>query len=84
MTMVVGIGKTVDVFATPDIVVVNATNVNVRSEANTSSKTYGKVKKGTMLNRSEERADGWSCIDYAGKNAYIKSEYLTCIPVTPH
>lgn len=66
-----------DVFAAPDIVVVNATNVNVRSQANTTSKSYGKVSKGTMLNRSEERADGWSCIDYAGKKAYVKSEFLT-------
>lgn len=77
MTAVIEMGDALDVFAAPDIVVVNATNVNVRSEANTSSKTYGKVTKGTMLNRSEERADGWSCIDYAGKSAYIKSEFLT-------
>lgn len=66
-----------DVFAASDVVVVNATNVNVRSQANTTSKSYGKVSKGTMLKRSEERPDGWSCIDYAGKKAYIKSEFLT-------
>ena len=77
MAAIIEMFGAVDVFAAPDIVVVNATNVNVRSQPNTTSKSYGKVSTGTMLNRSEERADGWSCIDYAGKSAYIKSEFLT-------
>ena len=77
LSAAIGAISTVEVMAAPDVVVVNATDVNVRSQANTTSKSYGKVSKGTMLNRSEERADGWSCIDYAGKKAYIKSEFLT-------
>lgn len=90
LTVVLGILGAEEVFAAPDIVVVNATNVNVRSQANTTSKSYGKVSKGTVLDRSEERSDGWSCIDYAGKKAYIKSEFLipysmnlASIPATP-
>ena len=59
-----------------DTVVVNATNVNVRSEPNTKSKSYGKVSKGNTLERTEERSDGWSCIKYGDKTAYIKSEFL--------
>lgn len=60
-----------------DVVMVNATNVNVRSQPNTSSKIYGKVSKGTALLRTEDRADGWSCIDYAGTRAYIRSDLIT-------
>ena len=59
-----------------DTVVVNATNVNVRSQPNTKSKSYGKVSKGTTLLRTEERADGWSCVDYSGTSAYIKTDLL--------
>ncbi|MBR4573361.1 MAG: hypothetical protein IKO16_00470 [Lachnospiraceae bacterium] len=77
ISVAIGAVNTVEVKAAPDIVMVNATDVNVRSQATTTSKSYGKVSKGTMLNRNEERADGWSCIDYAGKKAYIKSEFLT-------
>ncbi len=66
--------STIPVFA--DTVVVNATNVNVRSQPNTKSESYGKVTKGTMLQRTDERSDGWSCIEYAGKTAYIKSDLL--------
>ena len=59
-----------------DTVVVNAANVNVRSQPNTKSESYGKVSKGTELQRTEERSDGWSCVEYAGKTAYIKSDLL--------
>ena len=67
--------STLPVFA-KDTVVVNATNVNVRSQPNTKSESYGKVTKGTKLQRTEERSDGWSCVEYAGKTAYIKSDLL--------
>ena len=60
-----------------DTVVVNATNVNVRSQPNTKSKSYGKVSKGTTLQRTENRADGWSCVDYGGTSAYIKTSLLS-------
>lgn len=59
-----------------DYVVVKGTNVNVRSEPNTKSKSYGKINKGTTLFRSEARADGWSQVLYNNVPAYIKTEFL--------
>ena len=60
-----------------EVVVVNSKSVNVRSQPSTKSQSYGKVQQGTFLARYEARPDGWSCIDYAGVPAYIKSEFLT-------
>lgn len=60
-----------------DIVVVNTANVNVRSLPDANSTSYGKLQVGTFLKRYEIRVDGWSCIDYAGVRAYIKTEFLT-------
>ena len=60
-----------------DVVVVNAKSVNVRSQPTTKSQAYGKVTEGTFLKRYEARLDGWSCIDYAGVPAYVKTEFLT-------
>lgn len=65
----------IPVFAA-DTVVVNGTNVNVRSQPNTKSKSLGKVSKGTTLQRVEERTDGWSSIEYNGTTAYIRSDLL--------
>ena len=59
-----------------DMVVVNATDVNVRSEPNTKSKSYGKANKGDVFARAEARADGWSQIAYFGVMGYIKTEFL--------
>ena len=59
-----------------DMVIVNATNVNVRSEPNIKSKSYGKANKGDVFARSEARADGWSQIAYFGSIGYIKTEFL--------
>ena len=78
INMAYSIQSAVPVFA--DTVVVNATNVNVRSEPNTKCKSYGKVSKGNTFERSEKRTDGWSCIQYGKTKAYIKSDFLT--PVT--
>ena len=78
INMAYSIQSALPVFA--DTVVVNATNVNVRSEPNTKCKSYGKVSKGNTFERSEKRTDGWSCIQYGKTKAYIKSDFLT--PVT--
>ena len=59
-----------------DFVVVNATNVNVRTQPSTSSKSLGKAAFGTILQRTEERADGWSAVVYGTKNAFVKTEFL--------
>ena len=64
-------------YAAADYVIVNATNVNVRSDASIKSKSLGKVSTGECLLRYEERTDGWSYISYKDKNAYIKTEFLT-------
>ena len=65
----------VPVFA-KDTVVVNANNVNVRSQPNTKSTSYGKLTKGTTIVRTEERSDGWSSVEYSGKTGYVKSSLL--------
>ena len=51
-------------YAAADYVIVNATNVNVRSDASIKSKSLGKVSTGECLLRYEERTDGWSYISY--------------------
>lgn len=66
-----------------DVVIVNASDVNVRALPNTSSDKLGKVQAGTCLNRSEIRDDGWSCIDYIGQVGYIKTEFLTAYGALP-
>lgn len=60
-----------------DVVIVNTSDVNVRSNPSTNGKKLGKLQYGTYLNRYETRSDGWSYIDYNGKDAYVKSEFLT-------
>lgn len=73
---IIGVTTSETVYA-QDIVVTNGTNINVRSQPSTSSKSLGKLNNGVYLVRYEDRADGWSCIDYCGKQAYIKSTFLT-------
>lgn len=62
---------------------VNGSNVNVRAEPNTKSKSLGKVNTGTELGLYEERSDGWSCVNYDGSTAYIKSDFLSDEKVLP-
>ncbi len=63
--------------ANKEIVIVNAPNVNVRSQPSTTGTSYGKLAQNTFLVRYEMRPDGWSCIDYAGVPAYVMTQYLT-------
>lgn len=83
LSMIVSLGWDINIVIpvyAADAVVVNATNVNVRSQPNTKSKSYGKVSKGTVFTRLEARSDGWSSIDYAGTTAYIKTDLLAPTP----
>jgi len=50
--------------------------VNVRSSDSENADKLGKVEAGTTLTRYEAKENGWSRIDYDGKEAYIKSEFL--------
>ena len=54
-----------------------STEVNVRAEADTSSKKVGTIKKGTKLTRTGILSNGWSRVEYKGKDRYIASSYLT-------
>jgi len=54
----------------------NADNVNIRASASTDADILGKTSTGDTYTRYEEMENGWSKIDYNGKEAYIKSDYL--------
>ena len=65
--------------AEPEVVVtkVKATDVvNIRSSDSETADKLGKAAVGDEFALLEERANGWSMVDYNGKNAFIKSEYL--------
>ena len=51
-------------------------NVNIRASASTDAESIGKTKTGDVYTRYENMENGWSKIDYNGKEAYIKSEFL--------
>lgn len=56
---------------------VKATDVvNIRSSDSETADKLGKAAVGDEFTLLEERANGWSMIDYNGTNAFIKSEYL--------
>ncbi len=56
---------------------VKATDVvNIRSSDSETADKLGKAAIGDEFTLLEERANGWSMVDYGGKNAFIKSEYL--------
>lgn len=52
-------------------------NVNVRKEPKEDAEIYEQIAGGTQITRTGKTADDWSAVDYNGKTAYIKSEYLT-------
>lgn len=56
---------------------VRATDVvNVRASDSEQAERIGKVAAGDVLTRLEARANGWSKVEYDGKEGYIKSEFL--------
>ena len=52
------------------------TTVNVRKSDSEISEKVGKVSGGTKVEVLEQKVNGWSKVIAAGKEGYIKSEYL--------
>lgn len=50
--------------------------VNVRASDSEQAERIGKVQTGDVLKLLESRANGWSKVEYEGKEAYIKTEFL--------
>ena len=50
--------------------------VNVRSSDSVEADKLGKTSKGQVFELLEERLNGWSKINFEGKEGFIKSEYL--------
>lgn len=53
------------------------TKVNIRQDANETATLLGTAEAGTAFTRTATTEDGWSCVDYNGTPAYIKSDYLS-------
>lgn len=61
----------------PVIQYVRATTVvNVRTSDSETADKLGKLQTGDTYRLYENRLNGWSKIDYNGKEAYVKTEYL--------
>ena len=56
--------------------VTTTTTVNVRSSDSEQADKLGKVSGGTKLQALEQRPNGWTKVDYEGKEGYIKTEFL--------
>lgn len=50
--------------------------VNVRKSDSTTADKLGKVAEGEKIKVLEQKANGWSKVEYDGQEGYIKSEYL--------
>ena len=53
--------------------------VNVRSSDSETADKLGKVQKDEIFTLLEEKGNGWSKIDFEGKEAFIKTQYLTVV-----
>ena len=53
------------------------TNVNVRAGAGTNFAMKGYLSKGESVHRTAIGSDGWSKVEYKGKEAYVATRYLT-------
>lgn len=58
------------------------TSVNVRASDSETAERLGTVGEGTTLTRLETKLNGWSRVQYEGKEAYIKTEYLQVVGAT--
>lgn len=59
---------------------VRATDVvNVRASDSEQAERIGKVAVGDVMPLLEEKANGWSKVEYDGKEGYIKSEFLESV-----
>lgn len=59
--------------------VTTTTTVNVRSSDSEQADKLGKVSSGTKLELLEQRPNGWTKVNYEGKEGYIKSEFLQTV-----
>ena len=55
------------------------TVVNVRSSDSESADKLGKAQEGQEFKLLEEKVNGWSKIEFEGKEAYIKTEFLESV-----
>ena len=55
------------------------TSVNVRSSDSETAERLGTVSEGVILTRIEAKLNGWSKVEYEGKEAFIKSDYLQVV-----
>ncbi len=55
------------------------TVVNVRASDSEKADKVGKASEGQEFTLLEEKANGWSKIDFEGQEAFIKSEYLEAV-----
>ncbi len=63
--------------AEPVVMYANATTtVNVRSSDSENADKLGKVSGGDRIKVLEQRVNGWTKVEYEGKEGYIKSEFL--------
>ncbi|WP_455615220.1 SH3 domain-containing protein [Eisenbergiella sp.] len=63
---------------------VRATDVvNIRKSDSETADSLGKAQVGDEFALLENRANGWSKIDYNGQEAYIKSEFLESVSEEP-
>ena len=53
--------------------------VNVRASDSEQAERIGKVAVGDVMPLLEEKANGWSKVEYDGKEGYIKSEFLESV-----
>lgn len=53
--------------------------VNIRSSDSETADKLDKAQTGQEFTLIEEKGNGWSKIDYKGKEAYIKSDYLEVV-----
>ena len=59
---------------------VRATDVvNVRASDSEQAEKLGKVQTGTVLPLLESKANGWTKVEYEGREAFIKSDYLEAL-----
>ncbi len=65
-----------------EILVEATTNVNVRSSDSENADKLGKINEGTQLTCLEKRDNGWSRIQYEGKEAFVKTEFLKEVGAT--
>ncbi len=53
--------------------------VNVRASDSEKAEKIGKVQTGDILKLLESKPNGWSKVEYDGKEAFIKSEFLEAV-----